>query len=84
MENRTGVPFPPPLVPATSIAAGALLNLILKPWPVGNGWMIAGGLWKSRPHKLTDVHPWRLRRSGYGELVQWDTSGHDWLEGRGE
>ena len=27
---------------------------------------------------------WRARRSGYGELVQWDTSNHDWLEGRGE
>jgi hypothetical protein len=46
--------------------------------------MIAGGLWKSRPRKLTDVHPWRPRRSAYGELVQWDTSDHDWLEGRGE
>lgn len=47
-------------------------------------WMIQGGLWKSRPRKLTDVHFWRPRRSGYGELVQWDTSDHDWLEGRGE
>ena len=27
--------------------------------------------------------PWRPRRSGFGELVQWDTSDHDWLEGRG-
>ena len=26
---------------------------------------------------------WRPRRSGFGELVQWDTSTHDWLEGRG-
>jgi hypothetical protein len=25
----------------------------------------------------------RPRRSGFGELVQWDTSEHDWLEGRG-
>src|SRR5256884_4761743 len=24
------------------------------------------------------------RRARYGELVQWDTSEHDWLEGRGE
>jgi len=30
------------------------------------------------------VHVWRPRRSRYGELVQWDTSEHDWLEGRGE
>jgi len=27
---------------------------------------------------------WRARRARYGELVQWDTSEHDWLEGRGE
>lgn len=26
----------------------------------------------------------RWRRSASGELVQWDTSEHDWLEGRGE
>jgi hypothetical protein len=47
-------------------------------------WMIQGGLWKSRSRRLMDVHLWRPRRSGYGELVQWDTSDHDWLEGRGE
>jgi len=48
------------------------------------GWMLAEGLWESRPRKLKQVHEWRPRRSGYGELVQWDTSTHDWLEGRGE
>jgi transposase len=47
-------------------------------------WMVAAGLWKSHPRKLGEVHFWRPRRSGYGELVQWDTSNHDWLEGRGE
>jgi hypothetical protein len=47
-------------------------------------WMIEAGLWRSRPRKLQEVHPWRPRRSCYGELVQWDTSDHDWLEGRGE
>ena len=26
---------------------------------------------------------WRPRRKHCGELVQWDTSEHDWLEGRG-
>ena len=31
-----------------------------------------------------EVHKWRPRRSRFGELVQWDTSEHDWLEGRGE
>jgi hypothetical protein len=47
-------------------------------------WMIAAGLWRSRPREVGEVHCWRPRRSGYGELVQWDTSDHDWLEGRGE
>ena len=48
------------------------------------GWMVAAGLWESHPRKLGEKHFWRPRRSGYGELVQWDTSNHDWLEGRGE
>ena len=48
------------------------------------GWMMEGGLWKSRSRKVKEAHFWRPRRSGYGELVQWDTSDHDWLEGRGE
>src|ERR1035437_2684818 len=48
------------------------------------GWMVAAGLWKAHPRKLGEAHFWRARRSGYGELVQWDTSNHDWLEGRGE
>lgn len=47
------------------------------------GWMIEGGLWKSKPQRRPEVHAWRPRRSGFGELVQWDTSEHDWLEGRG-
>jgi hypothetical protein len=33
---------------------------------------------------VEQVHQWRPRRSCRGELVQWDTSEHDWLEGRGE
>ena len=48
------------------------------------GWMVAAGLWKTHPRKLGEAHFWRPRRSAYGELVQWDTSHHDWLEGRGE
>ncbi len=47
-------------------------------------WMMAEGLWQSHPRSLQQVHEWRPRRSGFGELVQWDTSDHDWLEGRGE
>ena len=46
-------------------------------------WMIETGMWKSKPHRLREAHSWRPRRSAFGELVQWDTSEHDWLEGRG-
>ena len=46
-------------------------------------WMIEAGLWKSKSQRVQEVHCWRPRRSGFGELVQWDTSEHDWLEGRG-
>jgi hypothetical protein len=47
------------------------------------GWMIEAGMWKSQSRQAEAVHRWRARRSGFGELVQWDTSEHDWLEGRG-
>jgi DNA-binding Lrp family transcriptional regulator len=46
--------------------------------------MLAAGLWRRRRQKIEAVHLWRPRRSSRGELVQWDTSQHDWLEGRGE
>jgi transposase len=46
-------------------------------------WMIQAGLWKPGARRIEDVHCWRPRRSAFGELVQWDTSEHDWLEGRG-
>lgn len=45
-------------------------------------WMIEAGMWRPGARKLREVHGWRPRRSGFGELVQWDTSDHDWLEGR--
>jgi transposase len=47
-------------------------------------WMMRAKLWRGRRAKVRDVHLWRPRRSRFGELVQWDTSEHDWLEGRGE
>jgi transposase len=47
-------------------------------------WMMAAGVWKAGKHKIQQIHEWRPRRSRFGELVQWDTSEHDWLEGRGE
>ena len=46
-------------------------------------WMIEAGLWKPGARRIEDVHCWRPRRSAFGELTQWDTSEHDWLEGRG-
>jgi hypothetical protein len=47
-------------------------------------WMTVAGLWKAGKQKIEQIHEWRPRRSRFGELVQWDTSEHDWLEGRGE
>jgi hypothetical protein len=47
-------------------------------------WMVGARLWRARRRSVEKVHEWRPRRSRYGELVQWDTSEHDWLEGRGE
>jgi hypothetical protein len=47
-------------------------------------WMIEDKRWRAgrkKPEKK--VHVWRERRSRFGDLVQWDTSTHDWLEGRG-
>jgi hypothetical protein len=46
--------------------------------------MTQAGLWRAKKQKIKNVHVWRPRRSCRGELVQWDTSEHDWLEGRGE
>ena len=48
-------------------------------------WMMRGKT-VARPARarVEQVHVWRPRRSRFGELVQWDTSEHDWLEGRGE
>ncbi len=47
------------------------------------GWMIEARLWRAQAKRVEKVHTWRARRSRCGELVQWDTSEHDWLEGRG-
>ena len=46
-------------------------------------WLIGAGLRRVKRRKVEGVHVWRPRRSCRGELVQWDTSEHDWLEGRG-
>ena len=46
--------------------------------------MVGAGLWRAKRQKIEKLHLWRPRRSCRGELVQWDTSEHDWLEARGE
>jgi len=45
--------------------------------------LLAAGVWKRKRRRVEEVHVWRARRACWGELVQWDTSEHDWLEGRG-
>jgi transposase len=47
-------------------------------------WLIEVKLWRVRRARVEQAHVWRARRARYGELVQWDTSEHDGLEGRGE
>jgi DNA-binding Lrp family transcriptional regulator len=47
-------------------------------------WMMQAKLWRARKQHVEKIHEWRPRHSRFGELVQWDTSDHDWLEGRGE
>jgi DNA-binding IscR family transcriptional regulator len=46
-------------------------------------WMIEGKLWRAKQQRIEKIHEWRQRRSRVGELVQWDTSEHAWLEERG-
>jgi hypothetical protein len=45
--------------------------------------MIEGKLWRASRQRVDKIHPWRPRRSRAGEMVQWDTSEHAWLEDRG-
>lgn len=45
--------------------------------------MTAAKLWQAQPKRVAKVYTWRVRRRRCGELVQWDTSEHEWLEGRG-
>lgn len=46
-------------------------------------WLLTEGLWE-RKRKRAVHRSRRPRRSCFGELIQMDTSLHDWLEGRGE
>lgn len=45
--------------------------------------LTAAGQWEPKQRCVKQVHVWRARRSCRGELVQWDTSVHAWLEERG-
>lgn len=60
----------------------AELDLVVSPDTLRR-WLLAEGLWQRRrrrdPHRAR-----RPRRRCFGELVQMDTSIHDWTEGRGE
>ncbi len=46
-------------------------------------WMVEAKLWRAKVQRIDKIHQWRQRRSRVGELVQWDTSEHAWLEDRG-
>ena len=46
------------------------------------GWLAAAGVWKRR-RKRAKYWSRRPRRAALGELVQWDSSIHAWLEARG-
>ena len=57
-------------------------GLVLSPETLRQ-WLLAEGLWHRQRRR--DPHRQRRpRRSCFGELVQMDTSIHDWTEGRGE
>jgi hypothetical protein len=45
--------------------------------------MIGAGLWRPKPRRVQH-RQWRERKPCCGQLVQMDTSEHDWFEGRGE
>jgi hypothetical protein len=45
--------------------------------------LIRDGVWTARPRRIIEIHVWRPRRSCRGELLQWDTGIHAWLEERG-
>ncbi len=56
--------------------------------PVSNetlrSWMIADGLWTPHSQRKPKVYQPRYRRDCLGELVQIDSSHHDWFEGRAD
>lgn len=46
--------------------------------------MVAAGVWQKKKHHVKETHrEWRVRRSSFGEMIQFDGSYHHWLEDRG-
>src|ERR1039458_5648684 len=45
--------------------------------------LMEAGVWKRQRRRVEEIHMWRARRVCRGGLVQWDSSHHDGLEGRG-
>lgn len=45
--------------------------------------MVEAGMWRVERREKAPFHQWRERRHCSGELVQWDTSVHNWVEDRG-
>lgn len=47
--------------------------------------MVSSGVWEKKKHRRKEIHrTWRIRRSSFGELLQFDGSYHHWLEDRGD
>jgi hypothetical protein len=46
-------------------------------------WMVKAVLWRPRRQRVKNVHVWRERRAGFGELVMQDSSPFRWFEDRG-
>lgn len=47
--------------------------------------MVSSGVWEKKKHRRKEIHrTWRIRRSCFGELLQFDGSYHHWLEDRGD
>jgi len=79
-----GVPFQEPVPDPSIYASGRRLTLAEASKETVRKWMMRAKLWRGKKARVRELHVWRPRRSRFGELVQWDTSDHDWLEGRGE
>ena len=43
-------------------------------------WMVKEVLWRPRRQRVKNIHVWRERRAGFGELVMQDSSPFRWFE----